>query len=83
VWRLIEAGWQAWRGIATIAAVRPRPEAEFLPLGEAARWYGISEATVYRLLTDAKLKRYRREGDRRTWLSVEELESLLRPRPAG
>jgi predicted DNA-binding transcriptional regulator AlpA len=61
--------------------VRPRPEAEFLPLADAAKWYGISQATIFRLLAEGKLRRHRREGDRRTWLSVEELERLLRPRP--
>jgi hypothetical protein len=63
--------------------MRPRPEGEFLPVVEAVRYYGVGRASLFTFLREGKLQRYRREGDRRTWLSVEELERLLRPRPAG
>jgi hypothetical protein len=59
----------------------PRPAAEFLPLAEAPRHYGIGRTRLFEFVRDGKLKRYRREGDRRTWLAVAELEELLRPRP--
>lgn len=62
------------------AGVRPRPDFDFLSLAEAAKWYGVGQTTLYRLLSEGKLKRYQREGDKRTWLKVDELEERLRPR---
>jgi predicted DNA-binding transcriptional regulator AlpA len=66
--------------MATIADVRPRPSRDFMSVREAAEWYAISKATLWRLLQEAQLHRHRRPRDRRTYLSVEELEKLLRPR---
>jgi predicted site-specific integrase-resolvase len=64
-----------------LTRMKPRPTAEFLVMAEAARHYGIGRTRLFAFVRDGKLRRYRREGDRRTWLSVEELERLLRPRP--
>jgi predicted DNA-binding transcriptional regulator AlpA len=72
---------QAQQPMERMRTGRSLPETEFLPSADAAKWYGISQATIFRLLAEGELPRHRREGDRRTWLSVEELERLLRPRP--
>jgi hypothetical protein len=55
-----------------------------MPLQDAARWYGVNEVTLYRLLRDrpgkpAELTRHKRKGDKRTWLVIDELERTLRP----
>lgn len=67
--------------MATIADVRPRPSRDFMSVREATEWYEISKATLWRLLQEGQLHRHRRPRDRRTYLSVEELEQKLRPRP--
>ncbi len=64
----------------TIGEVQPPPQVEFLPLADAAKHYGTGRTTLYRLLKEGRLKRYRREYDKRTWLRVEELEAMFRPR---
>jgi predicted site-specific integrase-resolvase len=51
-------------------------------MAEAAKQYEVSRARLFEFIRDGKLRRYRRPGDRRTWLKVEEVEQLLRPRPA-
>ncbi len=66
----------------TIESVREeRPPGRTMLLTEAASWYDVSQATLYRLLSAGRLRRYKRSGDRRTYLSVEELERELRPEP--
>jgi len=68
--------------MAILAFVRSEiPPGEWLPLQEAARWYDVNVATLYRLLTRGVLTRHRRQGDKRTYLLVKELERELRPRP--
>ena len=46
----------------------------------AASEYGVSQVTLYRLLRQGKLKRYEREGSRRTWLDRDQLEELFQYR---
>ena len=67
--------------MATCLSVSPeRPEGVWLPIQDAARWYGVNEVTLYRLLRRGLLSRHKRAGDKRTWLKLDELEHHLRPR---
>jgi excisionase family DNA binding protein len=50
---------------------------------EAAERYAVSQATLYNLLRRGELHRFRRSGDKKTYLQVEELDRVLRPRPVG
>ncbi len=52
-----------------------------MALQDAAKWYGVNEVTIYRLLRAGRLSRHKRDGDKRTYLKVDELELRLRPRP--
>jgi excisionase family DNA binding protein len=52
-----------------------------MTITEAASVYMVSEGALYRLLRQGRLTRYRRGADRRTYLSIEELDRELRPRP--
>jgi excisionase family DNA binding protein len=54
---------------------------DYLPIQEAARLYRVSDDTLYRLLAAGKLRRYRRESDKRTWLKRSELEAMFTPKP--
>jgi hypothetical protein len=67
--------------MATLMAVRPRPDQEHLPLQQAAEWYEVNESTLYRLMAHGELTRHRRRGDKRTWLATQQLEELFRPKP--
>jgi predicted DNA-binding transcriptional regulator AlpA len=58
-----------------------RPSRDFLTLREAAEQYAVSEATLWRLLARRKLTRHKREGDKRTYIAVSQLEEVLRPKP--
>jgi excisionase family DNA binding protein len=51
---------------------------DYLPIQEAAKLYQVSDDTLYRLIAAGRLKRYRREGDRRTYLRRADLDSLFR-----
>ena len=55
-------------------------ESEFLPLQQAAKVYGVSQDSLYRLLAAGKLKRYRREMDKKTWLKRSELDAVFTPK---
>lgn len=52
-----------------------------MALQDAAEWYGVNDVTIYRMLRRGRLSRHKRDGDKRTWLIVEELEQRFRPRP--
>lgn len=54
---------------------------DYLPIQEAAKLYQVSDDTLYRLLAGGRLKRYRREADKRTWLRRAELDALFTPKP--
>ncbi len=54
---------------------------DYLPIQEAARLYQVSDDTLYRLITAGRLKRFRREMDKRTWLRRSELDALFTPKP--
>ena len=74
--------WYPVRGMAILVRVKPEvPAGTYLPLQEAATWYDVNPATLYRMLRASKLTRHRRSGDKRTYLAVAELERELRPKP--
>lgn len=52
-----------------------------ITLRDAAERWGYSERTLHLLVRQNGLVRYRRPGDRRTWLDQEALEAILQPRP--
>jgi 8-oxo-dGTP pyrophosphatase MutT (NUDIX family) len=54
---------------------------ELITLRDAAERWGYSERTLHLLVRQNGLVRYRRPGDRRTWLDQEALEAILQPRP--
>ena len=47
------------------------------PITEAAKDNGVSVETLYRLIRLGKIKRYRRFGDRRTFVDSEEVKAAL------
>jgi excisionase family DNA binding protein len=47
------------------------------PITDAAKEHGVSVETLYRLIRLGKLKRYRKFGDRRTFVESEELKAAL------
>jgi excisionase family DNA binding protein len=47
------------------------------PIEEVAQDHGVSSDTLYRLLRRGVLSRYRRTGDRRTYLDEEEVRKAL------
>lgn len=55
---------------------------DYLSIDEARREYQVGRNLLFRVLKEGKLTRYRREGDRRTLLSLKELDRLFTPRPA-
>ncbi len=48
----------------------------------ATKKYGISRATIFRMLAAGELVRYRHCGSTATMIDRWQLEPLLRPRPA-
>jgi hypothetical protein len=48
-----------------------------VPIQTAAAEYGISVETLYRMLRRDELTRYKRAGDRRTFLDREELDKIF------
>jgi DNA-directed RNA polymerase specialized sigma24 family protein len=48
-----------------------------LPLTEAAGMFSTSESTLYRLLRQKVISRYRKRGDRRTYVDEDELRTAL------
>jgi excisionase family DNA binding protein len=53
---------------------------DYLPIQEAAKLYSTSDDTLYRLLSAGRLKRFRREMDKRTWLKRSELDAIFKPK---
>jgi excisionase family DNA binding protein len=64
-----------WHNPATV-------DDDYLPIQEAAKRYRTSDDTLYRLIAAGKLRRYRREMDRKTWVKRSELDRVFRPRPS-
>lgn len=50
---------------------------KLVPLRDAARDAGVSTETIYRLIRAKKLGKFRRFGDRRTFVDEEELRAAL------
>jgi hypothetical protein len=48
----------------------------------ATKKYGISLATLFRMMAAGELIRYRRGGSSSTYIDRRQLKRLLRPRPA-
>lgn len=57
------------------------PDTDYRSIDEARREYQVGRNLLFRLLKEGKLTRYKREGDRRTLLSRQELDRLFTPRP--
>lgn len=55
-------------------------DGEFMPIKEAAKAYDTSDDSLRRLLAAGRLKRYRREMDKRIWLSRSELDVVFTPK---
>ncbi len=58
------------------------PDPDYRSIDEARREYQVGRNLLFRLLKEGKLTRYKREGDRRTLLSRQELDRLFTPHPA-
>jgi predicted DNA-binding transcriptional regulator AlpA len=48
-----------------------------LPLQDAAREYSVGATTIYRLIRDKRIGKFRRTGDRRTFVDEAELREAL------
>lgn len=57
------------------------PYEDLIPLADAARQYDVSEGWLRKQVRERKLTAYTRPGDRRTFLSREELRTFMTPRP--
>jgi hypothetical protein len=57
------------------------PGTDYCSIDEARREYQVGRNLLFRFLKEGKLTRYKREGDRRTLLSRQELDRLFTPRP--
>ena len=55
---------------------------DYRSIDEARMVYQVGRNLLFRLLKEGKLTRYKREGDRRTLLSRQELDRLFTPHPA-
>jgi len=53
---------------------------DVIPVAEAAAQFKVSRASLFALMSQGKLKRYRKPLDRRTFVDRQELKRLLRPR---
>lgn len=51
-----------------------------IPVSQAADEFGLSTAALFKYLRQGKLKRWRRTGDRRTFVERQELKRLVQPR---
>ncbi len=60
--------------------IPPVEQGDYLPIREAAKAYATSQDTLYRLLAAGRLKRYRREMDKKTWLKRSELDVIFTPK---
>lgn len=56
------------------------PELNLVPISEAAERSGFHVATLYRYIASGDLKRYRRKGDRRTYVDLDAIMELKRLR---
>ncbi len=54
---------------------------EFLTIQAATQRYRVSRRTLYRLVAAGRLVRFRRPGDARTYLRVDQLDEQLRLQP--
>jgi predicted site-specific integrase-resolvase len=52
-----------------------------VPIQAAAAEYGVAVETLYRMLRRGQLTRFRRPGDRRTFLDRDELNRVFQYRP--
>jgi hypothetical protein len=50
---------------------------DLVPLQQAAGEFGVNPATLHRYIKKGKLKRWRREMDKRTYVDRDELRRLL------
>ena len=48
-----------------------------VPIAEAAQRLGVSRDTLERLIRAGRLKRYRRFGDRKTYVDLDEAKEVL------
>lgn len=48
---------------------------DWISVGEATRKYAMSRATLYRLISDGRVKRAKRAGDQRAFVSAADLEA--------
>lgn len=55
---------------------------ELLTIDQAVEAFGISRASVFRMLRAGEVTRYKRRGSTATYVDRRVLERLLRPRPA-
>jgi excisionase family DNA binding protein len=55
------------------------PMPKVIPMVEAAERLGVHESTIRRWIGQGKLKPYRIHGDRRRFVSVDEVEALREP----
>jgi transposase len=54
---------------------------DLLSTDDAAREFEIGKSSLYRWLREGLLERYRRRGDRRTFVDREQLRHLVEPHP--
>lgn len=54
---------------------------DWIPVSEATRKFGLSRATLYRLVAEGRVKRAKRAGDIRAYLSWADLKEATTLRP--
>jgi excisionase family DNA binding protein len=56
-------------------------EQTLVPIDEAARMYGVSRRTLFRLIAAGELAKFRRRGDRRSFVDAEQVRTAVAFRP--
>ena len=54
---------------------------DWIPVSEATRRFGLSRATVYRLIAEGRVKRAKRAGDIRAYVSSVDLKEATTLKP--
>jgi excisionase family DNA binding protein len=52
---------------------------EMLSLDDTAKKLGVSRQTIYKLIGEGKLRKFKRLGDKKTYLRVDEIEQAVEP----
>ena len=79
VWHRLRQFEHLWRTQAGSTYTPDVPD--LVSTDDAVREFDIGKSSLYRWLRQGLLERYRRRGDRRTFVDREQLKRLIEPQP--